>query len=181
MLGDVYRHQGKIDLACEQYRLAATKMEDINHPEVTVPLINLAMVAFETNQFHDALNIVSDCIPRLQSQRKITAALIAQIIKLCSLTMLSELAIWEKLYQEINKLLDETGYVDSDIPSICTKTSLEAFKMGFFDEGTKLLKIAKRQTQKSDNPMVKKQVEELQQKYEATVPDASEKSNQNAP
>ena len=123
MLGDVHRRNGEIKKAERYYMNAIMKMEQINHPELIIPQLNLAIVRLEKGEYPQVKAELVRTIPELEGNNKNTLALFARVILLVSQINLQEWEFTEVNLHQIQILLKQTNMLDIDVADLLEKAA----------------------------------------------------------
>ena len=123
MLGDVHRRNGELKKAERYYMNAVMKMEQINHPELIIPQLNLSIVRLEKGEFPQVKAELFRTIPDLEANNKNTLALFARVILLVAQINLQEWEYAEENLRQIQILLRQTNMLDIDIADLLEKAA----------------------------------------------------------
>ena len=122
MLGDVHRKSGNFEKAERYYMNAIIKMEQINHPELIIPQLNLSILRIEKGDFSKLQAELTQTIPDLEANNKNTLALFARSILLVAQINLGDWIYAEENLRQITSLLHQTSMIDSDVAALLEKS-----------------------------------------------------------
>ena len=131
-------------------------MEDINHPELVIPQLNLAIVRLKKKEYKYVLPELLELIPTLEANNKNTLALFARIIALLAMASQHCWDILEENLNEIENLLVQTQLIDSDIALLSEQTALSLHQNRRNQLAKRVYIIAKAQYKALKNPHWKK-------------------------
>ncbi|MEC7986248.1 MAG: AAA family ATPase, partial [Myxococcota bacterium] len=145
MLGDVYRKMGQWEKAEKHYIHAIMKMEEMNHPEMVIPQLNLAIVRLQKREYRTVLPELLELIPSLEANNKLTWALFARMIAQLALTTQNRWETWKTNLIQIEKQITQTKLVDADIASLALQTATLTASKGKKTDALRLFNLAKEQ------------------------------------
>jgi tetratricopeptide (TPR) repeat protein len=123
MLGDVHRKNGQFQKAERYYMNAIMKMEQINHPELIIPQLNLSILRLEKGEFSQIRAELVRTIPDLEANNKNTLALFARVILLVAQVNLQEVTFAKENLNQISSLLKQTSLFEFDIAVLLNKAA----------------------------------------------------------
>ena len=145
MLGDVHRKNGNLEKAERYYMNAIIKMEQINHPELIIPQLNLSILRLEKGDFQKLRLELTQTIPDLEANNKNTLALFARSILLVAQINLDDWRYSEENLRQITSLLHQTSMVDGDVASLLEKAGNSIPRNRHPELQNRLFRLAKQQ------------------------------------
>jgi len=161
MLGDVHRKNGQFNKAERYYMNAIMKMEQINHPELIIPQLNLAILRVKKGEHQQVKRDLSLTIPALEANNKNTLALFARSILLLALVRLKEFQLAESNLNQIEVLLSQTQMIDTDIADLLEESIHNRIPEKFQQLKIRLLQLTIAQYKTLHRAQKHKELEEL--------------------
>ena len=100
---------------------AIIKMEQINHPELIIPQLNLSILRLEKGDFHKLQLELTQTIPDLEANNKNTLALFARAILLVAQINQDDWKYAEENLRQITSLIHQTSMIDGDVATLLEK------------------------------------------------------------
>ena len=123
-----YHKNGNLEKAERYYMNAIIKMEQINHPELIIPQLNLSILRLEKGDFQKLQLELTQTIPDLEANNKNTLALFARAILLVAQINQDDWRYAEENLRQITSLLHQTSMVDGDVALLLEKAGNSIFQ-----------------------------------------------------
>ena len=141
-LGDVYRRMGKWKSAQKAYAKTLEIMEQINHPNISIPMLNMALVLLEQEDFIEAEPYIYRSLEILEKLNWGPMIAAGNLLALCVHAYNYNWEAWDRHFSIATDLLNESQYIDSEIALFAQKAGQITKDSGEQKRSLHVLKIA---------------------------------------
>jgi tetratricopeptide (TPR) repeat protein len=161
-LGEVLRARGDLAGAETAYRHAEVLLRNLGSPEHRVPQLNLGLVLLARGHFDKAREVLGEVLDAFHrgGRRSLEGAL--HVFLLSCAAQALDWKGWKRHLEGARTLLEESGFVDSDIAWAAELGAEQAEAMGGREEALAALQLAKAQWKALGNT---RKVRELEEKF----------------
>ena len=115
-IGELARISGDLDTAEDAYRKALGHLEALDSGVTVYVQLNLGLVLLEREEFARAAGMCQRVVETCREQGRKTILVTAELALLASEVGLGRWDGWQGRLERATALLNETGYVDVDVP-----------------------------------------------------------------
>ena len=151
ILGDVYRRMGKWSAAQKAYSKTLEIMKQIHHPNICVPMLNMAFVLLEQEDFWEAEPFILESLTILEQLDWKPMLSAAHLLLLCIHAQNYNWDSWDKHFNLASDLLVESRYIDSEIALFAQKAGQITKRSGEVMRAWSVFKIAVEQWKALDD------------------------------
>ncbi len=144
-LGEIHRQQGRLRRAEHAYRRALDVRQRTSLGESPIVLHNLGMVRLAQGRIEDATPIFQQVHDLLQDCDRPGYLGLAHVSLLPSMAKSRNWPKWDHHLRQARKLLDQTGFCDTDVASLAHEAGVRAFGAGDPARARQSLLLARRQ------------------------------------